>query len=159
MYFSLFSRFDICVKLMSLYVFQLAKYNYFLLVLYLFIFQTLFPSQFTLQKPPTPYPGRYEGAPQPVHSLPPHLPSIPLQWVIEPLQDQGSPPIDALLRIQLKLWVAPCVLFGWWIRPWEPWSVWLVDIVLSMALQTPWAPSVLGIASPLESPSAGPKPR
>ena len=47
---------------------------------------------------------------------------------------------------------APGVLIGWWFSPWELW-VWLVDIVvLPMRLQTPSAPIVLALTSPLGSP-------
>ena len=33
----------------------------------------------------------YEGASPPTHPLPPHHPNTPLDWVIEPPQDQGPP--------------------------------------------------------------------
>jgi hypothetical protein len=37
---------------------------------------------------------------------------------------RASPPIDVqpghpVLHMQLEPWVSPCVLFGWWFRPWE----------------------------------------
>ena len=73
---------------------------------------------------------------------------------------RASPAIDAqqshpLLHMWIEPWVAPCVLFGWWISPWELWErvcvcvegvggFWLVDIVvLPMGLSWPSAPSVL----------------
>jgi hypothetical protein len=58
----------------------------------------------------------------------------------------GSLPICAwkghpLLHMQLEVWVAPCVLFGWLFSPWQLWWVWLVDIVVfPMVLQTPSVP-------------------
>jgi hypothetical protein len=54
--------------------------------------------------------------------------------------------------MQLELWVPPCILFGWWFRSWELWGVWLVDIVLSVGLQIPSAPSVLSLTPPLGTP-------
>ena len=60
---------------------------------------------------------------------------------------QGHP----LLHMQLKPWVPPYILFGWWFSPWEPWGVWLVDIVvLPMGLQHSSASSVLSLTPPLE---------
>ena len=42
-----------------------------------------------------------------------------------------------LLHLQLEPWVPSCVLFGWWVSPWDLWGVWLVNIiVLPMGLQT-----------------------
>jgi hypothetical protein len=39
--------------------------------------------------------------------------------------------------MRLEAEVPPCVLFGWWFRPWELWGIWLVDIVvLPMVLPT-----------------------
>jgi hypothetical protein len=98
-----------------------------------------------------------EGVPPPTtHSLLPPCPCIPLDWGIEPSQDQGraSSPIEAqqghpLLYMRLKPWVPPYVLLRWWFRPWE---LWLVDIVLSMGLQTPSTPSVLSLPPPLGFP-------
>ena len=43
----------------------------------------------------------------------------------------------------------PCILFVCWFSPWE---LWLVDIVLPMRLETPSAPTVLALTSPLSSP-------
>jgi hypothetical protein len=65
-----------------------------------------------------------------------------------PIDDwQGHP----LLPIWLEPWVPPCVLLGWWFRPWE---LWLVDIVvLPMGLQTPSAPSVISLTPPLGIPT------
>ena len=55
-----------------------------------------------------------------------------------------------LLHMWLEPWVPPCVLLGWWFRPWE---LWLVDIVvLSMELQTSSTASVLSLAPPLGTP-------
>jgi hypothetical protein len=41
-----------------------------------------------------------------------------------PIEVQQDHP---LLHIWLKQWVPPCVLLGWWLRPWE---LWLVDSVV-----------------------------
>jgi hypothetical protein len=46
-----------------------------------------FPSENSLPHPRSPC--FYEGAPPPIHPLPPHCPDIPLHWGIEPSQDQG----------------------------------------------------------------------
>jgi hypothetical protein len=53
----------------------------------------------------------------------------------------------------LEPWVPPCVLFGWWFSPWECWGGGgLVGIILlPMGLQTPSAPSVLSLTSPLRT--------
>jgi hypothetical protein len=40
------------------------------------------------------------------------------------------PHVHPLLLIWLKPWVPPCVLFGWWFRPWEVWGFWMVHIVV-----------------------------
>jgi hypothetical protein len=44
----------------------------------------------------------------------------------------------------------PCIHFGWWLSLWELWVVQLLDIVLPMGLQSPFAPSVL-LTPPLGS--------
>ena len=49
----------------------------------------------------------------------------------------------------------PCVFFGWWFIPWELWErgAWLIDIVvLPMRLQTPSAPIIIDLTSPLGFP-------
>ena len=43
-----------------------------------------------LQAPYPLFPCLCEGTP-PTHLLPPHHPSIPICWAIEPLQEQGPP--------------------------------------------------------------------
>ena len=48
-----------------------------------------FPSASSLSHTPPCY--FYEDASPPTHPLPPHHPSIPLCWGIEPSQDQGPP--------------------------------------------------------------------
>jgi hypothetical protein len=66
-----------------------------------------------------------------------------------------SPPIDDLLShpflyMQLEPWVPPCVLFNWWLSPWELWGYWLVHIeVPPMRLQTPSTPWILSLAPSL----------
>jgi hypothetical protein len=52
----------------------------------------------------------HEGAPQPVHSLMPQWPRIPLSWVIMPPQDQGAPiPVmpDKANLCYISSWSAP----------------------------------------------------
>jgi hypothetical protein len=58
---------------------------------------------------------------------------IHLHWGIYQafIGPRTSPPIDiwqghSLLHMQLE----PCVLLGWWLRPWELMGVWLVDIIV-----------------------------
>ena len=52
-------------------------------------------SPFPVSPPQTLYslslPCFYEGAPPPVHTLPPHCPSIPLHWGTNPSYVQGAP--------------------------------------------------------------------
>jgi hypothetical protein len=97
------------------------------------------------------------GYTPPTHPLPLPCLHTPLQWNIKPSLDQGPllplmSPLEGhpLLHIQLKPCVSPCVLLGWW---WRPWQLWLVDIVvLPMGLQISSAPSVLSLTPPLGSP-------
>jgi hypothetical protein len=50
-------------------------------------------------------------------------------------------------KLYLISWVPPCLLLGWWFRPWE---LWLADIiVLPMGLQTLSDPSILSLILPL----------
>jgi hypothetical protein len=81
-------------------------------------------SRFPLHKPPIPSPiapPLLWGC-SPTHPfLPPH-PGIPLHWGIEPSQDQGPLSFHWCLArpsLHLELWVIPCLLFGWWLSPWE----------------------------------------
>jgi hypothetical protein len=86
------------------------------------------------------------------HTLTPaSLPLIPLHWGIYRsfIWPRTSPPIhawqnDLLLYMQLN----PCVLFSWWLSPWELWGNWLVHIFVP-PMQAPSAPSALSIALPL----------
>jgi hypothetical protein len=81
-----------------------------------------------------------------------HSPTLGHQAFTGP---SSSPPIDVqqgypLLPMWLEPWVTPCVLFGGWLSSWK---LWLVDIfVLPMRLQTPSAPSVLSLTTPLGTP-------
>jgi hypothetical protein len=51
--------------------------------------------------------------------------------------------------MQLELLVPPWILFGWWFSPWEFWGYCLVHLVSPMGLQTPSAPWVLSLVTPL----------
>ena len=68
-------------------------------------------------------------------SLPLNFPTLEYRAFTGP---RASPSIDELL--------------GWWFSPWELWGIWLVDIVLSLGLQTPSTPSVLFLTPPLGTP-------
>jgi hypothetical protein len=105
----------------------------------------------------TVFPCLYEGVPPPTHPLTHsqlptfpspalgHLSSLHRTKDLSFYRWQGRP----LLHMQLE----PCVLLGWWLSPWELWGrggVCLVDIVvLPMGWQTPSAPSVLSLITPL----------
>jgi hypothetical protein len=110
---------------------------------------------------PSPFPGFPKGKPLVACPLPLLInPPTPSSWLWHfPTQAhraftglRTSPPIDdqlghPLLHMQLKPWVPPCVLFGWWFSPWELWGYWLVHIVVSpMGLESPSARSVLFLA-------------
>jgi hypothetical protein len=100
-------------------------------------------SQFIPQKPPSHPPSSCfcDGVPPPTYPL---LPPVPYTRASSLIDAQHSHP---LLHIWLEPWVSPCVLLGWWFRPWE---VRLVDtVVLPMGLQTPSAPLVLSLSPPL----------
>jgi hypothetical protein len=61
---------------------------------------------------------------------------------------RASPPIAVrqghpLLHMYLEPWLPPCTLLGWWSSPGEHWVIWPADVVLSMGLQSPFAPPVL----------------
>jgi hypothetical protein len=73
------------------------------------------------------------------------LPSLPID------AKEGHPLL--LLHMYLEPWLLPCILFGWCLSPWELWGgrVRLVDIVLSMELQSPSASSILSLAFSLGS--------
>ena len=102
------------------------------------------PLRNTLTHPP--FPCFYESVPPPTHSLPTPCPWLSYTGGIYRafIGPRASPSIDAgkghpLLPRQL----VPCVLFWWWLSPWELSGVWLVDIVvLPIGLQTPSTPSV-----------------
>ena len=71
----------------------------------MFTFQMLSPFQVSPLQTPYPIPPKPASMRQhtPTHSLPPHCPTIPLQWGIKPSQDQGPP----LLLIPYKAPSAP----------------------------------------------------
>ena len=103
-------------------------------------------SPFLVSPPETIYPPSpcfYEDVPQPIHPLPPPHPCIPLHWVIELSQDQGSLLLmmsNKAILCYLCSWSHgyPLCTLWWWFSPWELWEVWLVDIVvLPLRLETP----------------------
>jgi hypothetical protein len=142
-------RFFLTLKTFCLYI---MIFNW---IFYLFTFQMLFPFLiFTPQEPLIPPPLLLLWGCAPTHpptptSPPSHSPTLGRGAFLGP---RASSPIDAgpghpLLHIWLEPWVPPCVLFGWWFRPWK---TRLVDIVvLPMGLQTSSAPSVLSLTPPL----------
>jgi hypothetical protein len=91
------------------------------------------------------------------HPLPLPCPGILLHWGIEPSQGQGPflsshwcPTRPSSATYVVEVLSPPCVLFGCWFSPWELWGYWLGHIVvLLMGLQTPSAPWVLSLATPL----------
>ena len=117
-------------------------------------------SPFLVSLPESPYPTPiplvlwlcYHNHPPMTASLPWHSPTLELQTFRGP---KDSPPIDAwqgylLLHMWLEPWLTPRELFGWWFSLWDLWCVWLVGIVVfPMRLQTPSAPSVLSLNTPL----------
>ena len=114
------------------------------------------PSENPFSPPPSPAYMRIPLCP-PTHSCLPALAFPTLgPWAFT--GPRASPPIDAsqvhpLLHVKLEPWVPPCVLFSWWLSPWELWRVLLVDIVvLPMWLQTPPTPSVIPLTPPSRSP-------
>jgi hypothetical protein len=116
----------------------------------LFTFQMLSPFRSPLSHPLSSC--FYEGVDPHTHLLSPPWPWIFQNWGIEPSWDQGSllilMPYNAILcfiYIWLKPWDPPCVLLGWWFRPWE---LWVVEIViLPTGLQTPSVPSFLSLTT------------
>jgi hypothetical protein len=112
---------------------------------------------FPVSPPQTPYPTPLSlllwGC-SPTHPLPPHHPSNPLHWVIEPPIDarQGHP----LLHMQLESWVPPCVLFDWWFSPWELWGGLIgssCGVATPFSSFSPFSNSFIG--SPMFSPMVG----
>jgi hypothetical protein len=111
-------------------------------------------SPFLVSPPRTPYPlppTLLTNPPTPA-SWPWHSPILEHRAFIGP---RPSPPIDdqlghPLLHMQLEPWVLPCAFFDWWFSPRELWGYWLAHIVVPpRGLQTPSAPWVLSLASPL----------
>jgi hypothetical protein len=93
----------------------------------LFIFQMLSP--FLGSPPKTPL----SPHPSPCSPTHPHLlpgTGIHLHWC-KGLSFHWCLTRSSLLHIELEPWVPPsCVLFGWWLSPWELWGYWLVHIVV-----------------------------
>jgi hypothetical protein len=127
-------------------------------IFYLFTFQMLYPFPIQPHKAPIPSLSScfYEGVPPPTYPRPPPCPHIPLHWGTKPSRDQG--PLLPLMPNKAILcyifsWShgsLPCILLGWWFRPWE---LCLVGIIgLPMGFQSLSAPSVLSLTPPLGTP-------
>jgi hypothetical protein len=131
------------------------------LIIYLFTFQMIFA--FLATPPQLPIPSFLSPCPFPLWGCSStHLPTpacltaptspyagasslhrtkgLPFQWC-QIRQSSATYVSRAMIPL--------CILFGWWFSLWEVWVVWLVDIVLPMGLQSPWAPSALPLALPL----------
>ena len=144
---------------MLLILFQIF-FNFVLVILFIYISSVIPPFQFPLHKPPSPPPS-----PASMRVLP-HPPThfclsslaFPYAGVSKLHRTKGLPSQWCQIRYSSVTYPAgamgtPCVLFGWWFSPWELWGVWLVGIVvLPMGMQSPSAPSVLALISPLGSP-------
>ena len=105
--------------------------HFFNWIFYLFTFHML--SHFPVSNPKGSYPFPtlsasmrvlLNSSPTPA-SLPWHFPILRHQVFTGP---RASPQIDAqqghpLLHMQLEPCVPPCVLLGWWFRPWGLWEV------------------------------------
>jgi hypothetical protein len=139
---------------MPLYCFRFADTNKYSFLLDFFIYTSnliLFP-HFPSNPSPIPFPlSMLTNLPTPA-SQSWHSPTLGHRAFT---RSRASPLIDVpqghlVLHMQLKPWVPPYVLFGWWFSPWELWGYWLVHIVLSpMGLQTPSSYWVLSLAPPL----------
>jgi hypothetical protein len=98
---------------------------FFIIRYFLYLHFKCYPlSSFPLQKPPIPSPLTLLTNPPTPVSWSWHSPILGHRAFTEP---RTSPPIDdrqghPLLHMQLKPWVPPCVLFGWWFSPWELWG-------------------------------------
>jgi len=93
--------------------------------------------------------------PPPNHpSLPTSPPYIPLHWgsslgKVKDFFTFWCPTRHPLLHMQLKPWICPCVLFWWWLSPWE---LWLIVVFVLMGLESPSALSVLSLTPPMGTP-------
>ena len=116
-------------------------------------FKCYHPSRFPVWKLP-PHPRFYEVAFTPTHSYhtivaSPYIGASKLHTI------KGLPSHWCQIRPSSVIFVSgammpPCIHFGWWLSLWELWVVQLLDIVLPMGLQSPFAPSVL-LTPPLGS--------
>ena len=133
-------------------IFFLLKVNYFLNKIRYFLYYIQMLSPFLVSAPKTSYPIHLLTHPPTPSFLSWHSSTMGHQAFSEP---KASPPIDVqqghpMLHMQLKSWVPPCVLCGWWFSPWELWGYWLVHLVVPpMGLQTPSGPWVLSLAPSL----------
>jgi hypothetical protein len=106
-------------------------YYYYYYIFFIYISNVIpfpgFPSKTHPPHQPSPLPPSPAHQPTHSHFWPWHSPTLGHAAFIWP---KASPPIDVwlghpLLHMQLKPWVPPCVLFGWWFSPWELWRYWL----------------------------------
>ena len=98
---------------------QMKNTPFFSLLIFYLHFKCYFLSWFPLQKPPIPssLPCFYEGVPSTTHPLPPPCPRILLHFT-------GASSLHRTMGLSshwclTRLWVPPCLLFGWWFSPWE----------------------------------------
>jgi hypothetical protein len=86
-------------------------------------------------------PCLYEGTPSTTtHSHFPDL-TFPYTGTSTHLRPRAAPPTYAqqglpLPQVWPESWFPPCVLFDWWFSSWDRWGIWLVEIVLSIGLQS-----------------------
>jgi hypothetical protein len=140
----------------------LIYYFIFLLVILFIYISNVIPFPVSPPQAPCPLlppPASMRVLPPPAHPLLPHQPRVSLSCVIEPPQDQGVP----LLVMPDK--VILCYIYSWSHGSPHVYSLvglvpgsfggCLFDIVvLPMRLQTPSAPAVLALTSPLGSPNS-----
>lgn len=102
------------------------------------------------------HPLFYEGTPkQEIHpSTYSHITALAFLHTGAPSLYSGRSPLPlmtdkATYAAESPVGPSMCTLW-WWFSPWELWGIWLVNIlVLSMGWETPSAPSVLPVTSPL----------
>ena len=80
--------------------------------------------------------------------------SVSLHWSIYRafIEPRTTPLTDAWQGHPLQLmYLELCVLLCWWVSPWEPLGDQLVDVILTVGLQSPSTPLVLSLTSLLRT--------